>query len=215
MTKLRKLVSVVLTICMAFTLLAGFEISVSAADVEVNIVSFLRGEQDDLRSSELLEARVTGYDGNVRELTYEWTNGIKTYLYVYNDHNMYGINGTDGEIEIYNDNVESSANMEGRSYDTTFSGTGFAWAAIYGANYDNSDLLGTITVNVYDKDGNLIATDSHTGTRTSSGSSGGRPGRPGSTTYTYSGFVTDDLGGDLTATHFGIFEGDSKFIKEL
>ena len=211
MTKFRKLVSIVLTICMAFTLLAGFEISVSAADVEVNIVSFLRGEQTDLRSSELLEARVTGYDGNVRDLTYEWTNGIKTYLYVYNNHNMYGINGTEGEIEIYNDNVESSANMEGRSYDTTFSGTGFAWAAIYGANYDNSDLLGTITVNVYDADGNLLATDSHTGTRTSTG--GGW--RPGSNRYTYSGFVTDDLQGDLTAIHFGIFEGDSKFIKEL
>ncbi len=204
MTKFRKLVSIVLTVCMAFTLLAGFEISTSAADVSVSIVSFLRGEQTNLRSSELLEARVEGYDGNVRDLTYEWTNGIGTYLYVYNDHNMYGINETAGEIEIYNDSVDASANMTGRSYDTTYSGTGFAWAAIYGANYDNSDLLGTITVKVYDKNGNLLATDTHTGTRA------GRWGR-----YTYSGFVTDSLEGDLTATHFGIFEGDSKFIKEL
>ncbi|MBR5535218.1 MAG: InlB B-repeat-containing protein [Clostridia bacterium] len=213
MTKLRKIMSIILAISMAFSLCAGLEISVSAADVQVEIVSFLRGEQTDLKSSELLEARVTGYDGNVRNLTYEWTNGIETYLYVYNNHNMYGINGTEGEIEIYNEHVESSANMSGRSYEDTFSGKGFAWAAIYGANIDNSDLLGTITVNVYDENGNLLATDSHTGTRKSSGGMGGW--WPGSNRYTYSGFVVDDLQGDLTATNFGIFEGDSKFIKEL
>ena len=67
-----------------------------------------------------LEARVTGYDGNVNELTYEWTNGLGTYLYVFNSHNMYSINGTNDEIEIYNDSVESSANMTGRSYEDTF-----------------------------------------------------------------------------------------------
>lgn len=56
---------------------------------------------------------------------YEWTNGIGTYLYVYNDHNMYGINGTEGEIEIYNDDVDSSSNMAGRSYEDSFLGKGF------------------------------------------------------------------------------------------
>ena len=209
MTNVKKLMSIILAISIAFTLLAGFEISASAANVEVSIVSFLRGAQDDLRSSELLEARVTGYEGNVRELTYEWTNEIGTYLYVYNNHNMYGINNTSGEIEIYNDEIEPSSNMTGRTYDTTFSGTGFAWAAIYGANYNNADLLGTITVRVYDREGNLLATDSHEGTRVRTGGSNKNP------RYTYYGFVADSLEGDLTATNFGIFEGDSKFIKEL
>ena len=209
MTNVKKLMSIILAISIAFTLLAGFEISASAANVEVSIVSFLRGAQDDLRSSELLEARVTGYEGNVRELTYEWTNEIGTYLYVYNNHNMYGINNTSGEIEIYNDEIEPSSNMSGRTYDTTFSGTGFAWAAIYGANYNNADLLGTITVRVYDREGNLLATDSHEGTRVRTGGSNKNP------RYKYYGFVEDSLEGDLTATNFGIFEGDSKFIKEL
>ncbi len=204
MTKLRKTLSLLVALCMLFSVFAGFQITVSAAEVEVSIVSFLRGEQDDLRSSELLEARVTGYDGNVRDLTYEWTNGIGTYLYVYNDHNMYGINATAGEIEIYNDDVNASSNMSGRAYDTKFSGKGFAWAAIYGANYSNDDLLGTITVRVYDTDGKLLATDSHTGTRS------GFWGR-----YTYNGIIVDSLDDDLQAITFGIFEGDSKLVREL
>ena len=73
---------------------------VIAASPTVEIVSFARGSQTDLRSSELLEARLTGYSGNPQELTYKWTNGLGTYLYVYNSHNMHGINDTDGEIEI-------------------------------------------------------------------------------------------------------------------
>lgn len=200
-----KFISLLLTLCMTLSVFAGLSTTAFAADgVTVKIVSFLRGEQNDLRASELLEARVSGYDGNVRDLTYEWTNEIGTYLYVYNNHNMYGINGTSGEVEIYNDDVDSSSNMAGRSYKDSFSGQGFAWAAIYGANYSNSDLLGTITVTVKDANGNVIATDSHTGTRS------GRFGR-----YTYSGFVADNLGSDLQATAFGIFEGDAKHIKEL
>lgn len=200
-----KFISLILALCMTLSVFAGLSTTAFAADgVTVQIVSFLRGEQANLRSSELLEARVSGYDGNVRDLTYEWTNGIETYLYVYNDHNMYNINGTDGEIEIYNDAIETSENMVGRSYKDSFSGKGFAWAAIYGANYSNSDLLGTITVTVKDANGNVLATDSHTGTRS------GRFGR-----YTYSGFVEDNLTEDLKATAFGIFEGDSKHIKEL
>ena len=203
--QVKRFVSYIVTLCVLCTCFSGLSLSVSAAgNVSVNIVSFTRGEQADLRSSELLEARVEGYDGNVRELTYEWTNEIGTYLYVYNNHNMYGIDGTDGEVEIYNDEVDASANMAGRTYNKTFAGEGFAWAAIYGANYDNSDLLGTITVTVKDANGNVLATDSHTGTRS------GRWGR-----YTYSGFITDSLESDLQAISFGIFEGDSKHIREL
>ncbi|MBQ8835881.1 MAG: InlB B-repeat-containing protein [Clostridia bacterium] len=188
-----------------------FAVNISAADgITVDIVSFTRGAQEDLRSSELLEARVTGYDGNVRELTYKWTSTLGTYLYVYNSHNMYGINNTDGEIEIYNsdERISSSANMSGRSYDKTFEGTGYAWAAIYGANLSNSALVGTVTVEVYDKEGKLLASDSHTGTRTKTG--GGK--RP---TYTYSGFVVSDLEDDVSNVYFGLFEGDTKNVKIL
>ena len=55
---------------MTLSVFAGLSTTAFAADgVTVSIVSFLRGEQSDLRSSELLEARVSGYDGNVRDLT--------------------------------------------------------------------------------------------------------------------------------------------------
>ncbi len=181
----------------------------SAAEITVDIVSFTRGAQEDLRSSELLEVRVEGYDGNVRELTYKWTSTIGTYLYVYNSHNMYGINNTDGEIEIYNSNVSASANMSGRSYRNSFSGVGYAWASIYGANLSASDLVGKITVEVYDKDGTLLASDTHEGTRERTGGSFFRP------TYTYKGFVTSNLTDDVSNVYFGLFEGDTKNVKIL
>lgn len=176
---------------------------------KVEIVSFLRGSQTDLRSSELLEARVTGYDGNVQELTYEWTNELGTYLYVYNSHNMYNIENTNGEIEIYNNNVGTSANMSGRSYKDTFSGTGFCWAAVYGADVTNNYALdGTITVTVKDKDGNVIGTDSHTGDVTTTGILFW-------TTYDYSGFIPYSLGDDMQNVNIGIFEGETQNVKNL
>ena len=163
---IEKRMGVFCMLCMLLVVLTVLTVNIHAADgVTVDIVSFTRGAQVDLRDSELLEARVTGYGGNVRELTYKWTNGLGTYLYVYNSHNMYGINNTDGEIEIYNDDVSSSANMSGRSFKDSYTGVGFAWAAVYGANNSEGDLMGTVTVEVYDANGKLLATDSHTGTR--------------------------------------------------
>ena len=114
----KKALSIVLTVCVIVGTLAGFSTTTYAAGVSVSIESFVRGAQEDLRSSELLVAKVKGYDGNVHDLIYEWTSTLGTYLYVYNSHNMYSINNTDGEIEIYNTdkNVKTSKNMSGRSY---------------------------------------------------------------------------------------------------
>ena len=210
-----------LSLLLVLVMLLGimpFNMAVSAADTTpaVEIVSFMRGSQETLRSSELLEARVTGYDGNVQELTYVWTNTLGTYLYVYNSHNMYYINNTDGEVEIYNDKVASSTNMEGRSYKDTFTGVGYCWASIYGSNTsgtgssisDNNAYNGTISVSVYDASGNLIGSDSHTGTVKSSGSSW----RP---TYTYTGIVDHSLQKDMDDVTIGIFEGDKRNVKDL
>lgn len=117
----------ILSLFLAFIMIAGMvPVSVFAAETTptVAIVSFMRGEQTDLRSSELLEARVEGYNGNVRELTYKWKSTLGTYVYVYNSHNMYGINNTDGEIEIHNKDKSLSglSNMVGRTYNKEFSG---------------------------------------------------------------------------------------------
>ena len=210
MTTFKKHMGILLMLCLFIVLFTAFSINIFAADeITVNIVSFTRGEQADLRSSELLEARVEGYDGNVRELTYKWTNGLGTYLYVYNSHNMYGINNTDGEIEIYNSNVSSSANMSGRSYKNSYEGTGFAWAAVYGADLSASDLVGTVTVEVYDADGKLLATDSHEGYRVKTG------GFWWWETYEYYGFVDSNLDDDISHVYFGLFEGDTKNVKIL
>ncbi|MBQ1991248.1 MAG: hypothetical protein II233_00535, partial [Clostridia bacterium] len=109
-SKMKKLLSVWLVVC---TLLSLFSVNLTATAVDtatqkatsnatpaVEIVSFMRGAQEDLRSSELLEARLTGYDGNAQELTYKWENNLSTYLYVYNSHNMDYANNTDNEVEI-------------------------------------------------------------------------------------------------------------------
>ncbi len=198
---LSKYISLILAFCMIFSMCAISPIQAEAADsVTVNIVSFNRGAQTDLRSSELLEAKVEGYSGNPHDLTYEWTNGLGTYLYVYNSHNMYGINNTDGEIEIYNRKVSSSENMSGRSYKDSFKGKGYGWAAIYGANLSNSALVGTVTVKVYDANGKLLATDTHTGKKSGKN---------------YTGFVQPNLKEDLTNVAFGMFEGDVKHINDL
>lgn len=181
----------------------------AADNVSVEIVSFTRGAQEDLRSSELLEARVTDYEGNVRELKYKWTSTLGTYLYVYNSHNMYGINNTEGEIEIYNNNISASANMTGRSYKNSFSGVGYAWASVYGANLSSDALIGTITVEVYDANNNLLASDSHTGTRVITGYNWIWP------VYEYKGIVEMDLSADVSNIAFGIFEGDTKNVKIL
>ena len=93
----KKILSIFLTILMIVTMIP-MSVFAEESGVSVKIVSFMRGEQNDLRSSELLEAKVTGYDGNVRELTYKWTTTLGTYLYVYNSHNMYYIRNTEGEL---------------------------------------------------------------------------------------------------------------------
>ncbi len=213
----RKGLSMLLVLITLFSIMP-LSVTTDAADAvpKVEIVSFMRGTQTDLRASELLEARVTGYDGNVQELTYEWTNTLGTYLYCYNSHNMYYINGTDGEIEIYNSKVPSSNNMVGRSYKDSFSGVGYCWAAVYGSftngTGDNisagSAFNGTISVTVKDKDGNVIGTDSHTGKVTTSGFLWWQ-------THTYSGIVESKLQSDMDDVTIGLFEGDKRNVKDL
>ena len=59
---MKKVLSILLAAVMLFTMVP---VSVSAADsITVKLVSFMRGDVTDLRSSELLEVQVEGYDGN-------------------------------------------------------------------------------------------------------------------------------------------------------
>ncbi len=205
---LKKMLSLMLAVTMLFSVFCSTPFIANAADTtpKVEIVSFTRGPQNNLRSSELLEARLTGYSGNPQNLTYEWINGLDTYLYVYNSHNMYYINGTQGEIEIHNtkNNLGPLSNTLDRSYDQVYKAKGFCWASVYGAyatGWGEYPLVGTITVNVYDENDNLIATDSHTGSY--SFFSG------------YKGFVGHSLKDDLDDVTIGIFEGDIRNVKDL
>ena len=193
MSKTKKIISLILSLLMIFSSVSV--VSAAATDnVSVKIVSFMRGEQTDLRSSELLEARVEGYKGNTRELTYKWSTTLGTYLYVYNSHNMYGINNTEGEVEVYDSSKLSAlGNMGDRSYKNSFSGVGFAWAAVYGANLSGTSLSGTVTVAVYDKDGTMLCSDSHTGKYSNRKNTG---------------FVTYSLDKDMDNVVLGLFEGD-------
>ena len=162
---MKKVLSILLAAVMLFTMIPA---NVFAAEgTTVKLVSFMRGDVDDLRSSELLEVQVEGYEGNPRELTYKWTSSLGTYLYIYNSHNMYGINNTYGEMEIYNTdkNIKRNSNVEeDRSGDKTLTEEGFMWASVYGAytyNGGSSDALkGTVTVEVFDKNGKSLGSDS-------------------------------------------------------
>lgn len=217
----RRVLSILLSLLMLMSAMPVASTSAADTDVAetsaptVEIVSFMRGAQTDLRSSELLEARVTGYDGNVRELTYVWTSTLGTYLYVYNSHNMYYINGTDGEVEIYNNKIASSTNMAGRSFEDTFTGVGYCWASIYGSNtsgtgttiQDSAAYNGVISVKVYDGT-TLIGEDSHTGKVTTSGWGWWQ-------TTTYSGIVDHNLQQDMDHVTIGMFEGDKRNVKDL
>ena len=158
---------------LAMTILLGIVPQIAligeAADVTVKIVGFMDGSETNLRAAQLLHAKVEGYEGNTAYLTYKWTNNLGkrvygwwgrytdygTYLYVYNTHNMYYAQGTDGEQEIHNTarGVTPLSNMPGRSHDQTFTGVGYAYAAVYDADrtpsYYNE---GSIKVEVYDGD---------------------------------------------------------------
>ena len=204
---LKKLLCLLLVLAMCLPMLPQLPAQVQAAEgITVDIVSFMRQDDTNLRVSELLQARVTGYDGNVAHLTYKWTNNLGkdggwfgwgaagTYLYVFNTHNMYTVQGTDGEQEIYNSSrgVSASSNMSGRTSNKTYTGVGFAYAAVYGANVSASDYnQGSISVEVYD--GNTLL---------------------GSATYS-GGFAEASLDADLEDAVFGLFVGETISVKDL
>lgn len=194
---MKKVISILLTIIMLFTMVPA---TVFAADeTSVKLVSFMRGDVNDLRSSELLEVQVEGYDGNPRELTYKWTSSLGTYLYIYNSHNMYDINNSYGEMEIYNTdkNIGRNSNVEeDRAGNKTLSKVGFMWASVYGAYAYSSisaetALKGTVTVEVFDKNGKSLGTDS------------------------FSSFKAYNLANDIDNVVIGIFEGDRVNVLDL
>ena len=197
----KKILSLILSLLMIFSS-AAVAFAADTSDVTVEIISFMRGKQADLRSSELLEARVEGYDGNVRELTYKWSTDLGTYLYVYNSHNMYHIRNTPGEVEVYNSKkLLFTPDMVGRYYANEFSGVGFAWAAVHSNSiYDKSQLVGTVKVEVYDKDNNLLCSDTHEGKLVDGQNTG---------------FLNYDLREDLDDVVIGLFEGDVRNVKDL
>ena len=194
----KKFISTVMTFCMIFTIVQGFGFTAQAADAgSVKIVSFVRGEQNDLRSSELLAVEVDGYDGKISDLTFEWDNQLGTYLYVYNSSNMYNIKDTAGEIEIEGKTTKwvwdwetifpTKVEVPGE----TIAVKGYAWASVYGANLSGDSLSGTITVTVKAPDGTVIGTAS------------------------YSNFKSPNLKSDLQDTKYGVFVGEEINIKDM
>ncbi len=182
---MKKVLSVLLVLLMLFTMVPAEVFA--AGTTNVKLVSFMRGDVNDLRSSELLEVQVEGYEGNPRELTYKWTSSLGTYLYIYNSHNMYGINNTYGEYEIYNSgkNINRSQNVEAdRAGDKTLTKEGFMWAAVYGAYSKTSALNGTVTVEVFDKNNKSLGKDSFTN------------------------FSAHNLDADIDNVVIGLFEGE-------
>ena len=157
----QKSINFLLILSMLMTVASGLCITANAEQTKVEIVSFVGGNSDNLRSSELLEARITGYDGKISDLTFTWDNQLGTYLYIYNSSNMYNIKDTAGEIELYGESVRYEWNWSDFSYTEirepgeTITVKGYAWAAVYGADLGTNSLKGTISVTVTDQNGNV------------------------------------------------------------
>ena len=79
----RKGLSMLLVLITLFSIMP-LSVTTDAADVvpKVEIVSFMRGTQTDLRASELLEARVTGYDGNVSLLMNGQVPSVRICMFI-------------------------------------------------------------------------------------------------------------------------------------
>lgn len=182
---IERIVIFFLVVAMMVTSTPYFNYKLEAATATVKIVGFTCKESEGMRVGELLEARVSGYKGNVHELTYTWTNNTDSYLYVYNSHNMYGIHNTSEEIRIaYNDQRDKNTKTSGGGKD-------YAWASVSGSFY--SDVVsGNVTVTVTDNTGSVVAT----------------------ATYTQ-GFEKADLQKELESATLGIFEGDRISVKRL
>ncbi len=193
---LNKTLSFLLVLSMLLSFIPSGMIAFAAESEEpqykVEIVSFKRGEVSDLRTSELLEARIyvstdggetwkvtDNYKGTpVSSLQYEWTNNLGIKLCVFATHNMY-------EYSSNADGVDDSPIDSGES----LKGVGYAWV---GSKNSSSD-LGTnrsLTVQVYTADGTEIS----------------------GLTNTVTALKASSLEDDLSAITFGLFEGDSKTV---
>ena len=204
---IRRVISLLMVLSILFGIAPLASVKSEAAGVTVKIVSFMDESETNLRAAQLLYAKVEGYEGNTSQLTYKWTNNLGkrvygwwgrytdygTYLYVFNTHNMYYVQGTVGEQEIYNSErgVTPLSNMAGRTQDKTFTGVGYAYAAVYDADrtpayYDS----GNITVEVFDGDTKIAEAS-------------------------YGGFSEDSLQSDVEDAVFGLFEGETIGVKDL
>ena len=187
--RVKRLLSVLLALCLVFSVLP-LSSPASAASPTVSIVSYARGVSSNLRSSELLYAKVEGYSGNPANLRYTWTNNLGTYISAYNTHNMYA-------VSLGLSNYIFSGDSK--------TGTGYAYAAVGGndlggwtglpllSDYDDYyKLRGSLTVTVRDAAGNLIAKSTYQGP-----------------------FLPPDIKADLQDSALGLFVGDSATVKDL
>lgn len=149
--KLTRGVSFLLALMMVVTLLP--HPSAASGSVTVKIVSFARGEQADLRGSELLMAKVDGYGGNVSELTYRWYNEVYAvnrnkyqYVYVFNDQNM---------VTAQSQNFRGGQSWGGKGYR-------FASLSSYNGTYPRTQ-DSQLRVNVYTQSGVLLGSATYSG----------------------------------------------------
>lgn len=224
-SKCIKTFSFFLTLIMLFTSLPFYAEGIGETPT-VRIESFMRGDvtngaanklkftgTSNLRSSELLVAKMYNYDGDENNLVYKWTNGLNTYLYVYSTHNMYIAQynknrGNKTEQEIYNktNGINDLGNMGSNAHNKTYQGVGYNYAAVFGAyayqnqnNTASTALSGSIKVEVFEQS-NLttpIATCEIAGLK------GGQA------------FQAFNLQDDIDHVVLGIFEGDTRNVKDL
>ena len=183
------------------------------AEYKVEIVSFIRGQVEDLRCSELLEARIykstdnrvtwqvaTDVEGTpLSDLSYTWTNNsANTPMVVFLTHDMsqVGLYGDTAE-GTFQDGVSSTA-VGGRwaAYKTPGVSTGTVGWPSFGrpgsgsSSSTSKTFSGSVTVQVKLPDGDVIS-------------------------YTRNKFGQPNLEADLNNIALGLFEGESRSILNL
>ena len=172
----------------------GIEYEIAVTDdsgVTVTIQGYKDGDTSGLRLSELLYANVTGYTGNIENLTFKWTN------------NVIDSASNSPKLQIFDtSDMTDSSNNDSNSlidYGSSKSGAGYMYAALTdttgtkggSATTITTPTAGTgVTVTVYDGNTELC-------------------------TATYGSFAASSLTKDMANLALALFIGDSKEIKTL
>lgn len=170
-----RIIAFAIILSMIFTgYVSDNSVSQAADTPTVDIVGFAQEDTDNLRSSELLMAKVSGYSGDITKLTYKWSNlgptsgsGSSLPLYMYASHNMMdSVCGKYGLLD--GGGFDTDSNNSGIKSGQSRKAVGAMYAAIDGRSSGSSSITEAnmtptdIRVEVYTPEGELLCSTEET-----------------------------------------------------